>query len=187
MDKLQLKSKWLQTNKNERLKSLTKNIKKLRSSRHICSINSLPWKFPQKCLSTETSRITKHRPHHAASFLWFFENCKISTPQDDEKSLMETESLKEKILCDLGFSLPYMNVNLKQLSVEFLSVKVICCQNLQWHSYICDILKIGPFYLIAKSLCNNVSVSSGTNTYCMYTTVLQFIMVIMNLFEDLII
>ena len=124
MDKLQLRSKWLQTNKNERLKSLTKNIKKLRSSRHICSINSLPWKFPQKCLSTETGRITKYRPHHAASFLWFFENCKISTPQGDEKSLMETESLKEKISCDLGFSLPYMNVNLKQLSVEFLSVKV---------------------------------------------------------------
>ena len=98
MDKLQLRSKWLQTNKNERLKSLTKNIKKLRSSRHICSINSLPWKFPQKCLSTETGRITKYRPHHAASFLWFFENCKISTPQGDEKSLMETESLKEKIM-----------------------------------------------------------------------------------------
>ena len=81
MDKLQLRSKWLQTNKNERLKSLTKNIKKLRSSRHICSIDSLSWKFPQKCLSTETGRITKYRPHHAASFLWFFENYKISTPQ----------------------------------------------------------------------------------------------------------
>ena len=81
MDKLQLRSKWLQTNKNERLKSLTKNIKKLRSSRHICSIDSLSWKFPQKCLSTETGRTTKYRPHHAASFLWFFENYKISTPQ----------------------------------------------------------------------------------------------------------
>ena len=37
---------------------------------------------------------------------------------------MEMKSMKEKISCDLWFSLPDIKVNLKQMSEKFMSVKI---------------------------------------------------------------
>ena len=37
---------------------------------------------------------------------------------------METENMKEKILCDFGISLSHLEVNLKQLSEKLMSVKI---------------------------------------------------------------
>ena len=70
-------------------------------------------KFPEKCLSPETCSGTKYRSHHAVSLLQFSENCEKATRQSPKKTFMEMVSLREKISCDLWFSLPDMKVNPK--------------------------------------------------------------------------
>ena len=95
--------------KNEQWKSLTKNIKKLKMIHFSGNIR----KISKKCLSPETCSVTKYRHHHAVSFLYFSENCEKATPQSPKKSFVGMEILKEKISCNLWFSLPDMKVTLK--------------------------------------------------------------------------
>ena len=142
--------------KNEQWKSLTKNIKKLK----WFIVLEISEKFQKKCLSPEVCSVTKYRHHHAVSFLYFSENCEKAAPQSPEKSLMGMEILKEKISCNLWFSLPDMKVTLiSQLSEKFMSVKIHIFKNasvVKLYSGICRYfakhLKIGLIYLIAERI-----------------------------------
>ena len=131
---------------------------------------------PQKVSAPETCGATRYRPHHAAWFLHFSENFKKASSLSSRKSLMEMRNMKEKILCDLWFSLPDMKVILKQLSEMFLKNSCLWkFMSLKKHLWLNPSMTF--LYILQSNekmvcsiwsqeieYCNTDSVSSRTNT-----------------------
>ena len=99
--------------KNERLKSLKKNIKKLRGHSQLLYwlfVLEIPENSSKNVSLPEACGLTKYRPHHAVSLLQFSKNFEKATSQNHKETLMEMENIKEKLSFDLWLSLLDMKV-----------------------------------------------------------------------------